>query len=265
MASLAVRCRDGQTVIDDLYQHANAKLRIPKTGAGPLEAVFINTAGGIAGGDTLKLSAQAKAGSRLVVSTQACERLYRSADGAPCHINNQLMVERDAFAAWMPQETIAFDRSAMRRNLDVDLAEGASCLIHETIVFGRALMGETVGSVSIDDHWTVRRAGRLMHAERLHIAGLFDKTLNAKAALDGRTVSTTLLWVPPEGGEALIALRDRLLKQADNDNVLIGISAFEDKLVCRLLSKNTRALRAVLPELVRAMKPGLELPKVWRL
>ena len=54
-----------------------AKLRLPAQPAGQaLEAIIINTSGGLAGGDRFELKAEAA--SDLCLTTQAAEKIYRS-------------------------------------------------------------------------------------------------------------------------------------------------------------------------------------------
>ena len=48
--ALAVKASAGATRIDRLHQAGNAKIRVPKTYGAALEAVLINTSGGITGG-----------------------------------------------------------------------------------------------------------------------------------------------------------------------------------------------------------------------
>ena len=55
--------RDGQTEIASLYQDGAAKIRLPHTHSDALQAVLMNTAGGLTGGDHLRWSATATPGS----------------------------------------------------------------------------------------------------------------------------------------------------------------------------------------------------------
>ncbi len=54
-AELSVSHLDGRTRISRLYQEGAAKIRLPRVADDPLEAVLINTAGGLTGGDRLRL------------------------------------------------------------------------------------------------------------------------------------------------------------------------------------------------------------------
>ena len=51
--ALDVRLGVGRTRVERLYQQGAAKIRLPRSEADPLEAVLINTAGGLTGGDRI--------------------------------------------------------------------------------------------------------------------------------------------------------------------------------------------------------------------
>src|SRR5262245_58203904 len=52
-AALTVAHKAGRTRLERLFQEGAAKIRMPRTDADPLEAVLINTAGGLTGNDRL--------------------------------------------------------------------------------------------------------------------------------------------------------------------------------------------------------------------
>ena len=80
--------------IERLYQSGSAKLMLPKTYGEMTEAVMLNTAGGITGGDTLDIDLRAQA-CALVATTQTAERLYRSST-APAQISIDLIADSSA-------------------------------------------------------------------------------------------------------------------------------------------------------------------------
>jgi urease accessory protein len=114
------KARGHLSVIDTLYQEGCAKIRLPKTQGDWLDAVLINSSGGLTGGDSLVWRAHAGPQTHLVVTTQACERIYRSVGGA-ARIASKLTVEEGARLDWLPQETILFDGAALERKLDIDM------------------------------------------------------------------------------------------------------------------------------------------------
>ena len=132
--------------------------------------MFVNTAGGIAGGDRFDIGITAGEGSRLTLTTAAAEKIYRAA-GPAAQLNIALKAEAAAHLAWLPQETIVFDRARISRRIDIDLAESASLLLCEIVVFGRAAMGEKMLHGEFVDRWRMRRGGRLVFAETIRLDG----------------------------------------------------------------------------------------------
>ena len=127
----------------DTREAGSLRVRFPGAGAN-LEAVIINTAGGVAGGDRYDLDVAVGADARLAVTTAAAEKIYRSL-GADTHDRvSGCGWRRAARSHWLPQETILFDRARLSRSIDIELAAGAALLVAETLVFGRAAMGEAV-------------------------------------------------------------------------------------------------------------------------
>src|SRR5215471_8601379 len=163
-----VRCEDGITRRCRLHESGSLRVRFPSPEDDGLSAVFVNTAGGVAGGDRFDIEIVAGEGARLTLTTAAAEKVYRAV-GKPAELNIALRVAAGAHLAWLPQETILFDRARVARRIDIDLAEGASLLLCEIVVFGRAAMGETVQHGEFVDRWRVRRAGRLVFAENMRL------------------------------------------------------------------------------------------------
>ena len=136
-----VRLVEGVTRRGHLHESGSLRVRFPSPEGEGLSAVFVNTAGGVAGGDRFDIDIAAGAGSRLAVTTAAAEKVYR-AQGPAAELNIALNGAADSHLAWLPQETILFDRARVLRNIEIDLADSASLLLCEIVVFGRAAMGE---------------------------------------------------------------------------------------------------------------------------
>ena len=138
--------------------------------ADALEAVIVNTGGGMAGGDRFAIDLSLGAGASLIAGTAAAEKIYRST-GPDAEMDVTLDVGEGARLAWLPQETILFDRARLSRRIDVDLAESASLLMAEAVVFGRAAMGEAMEQGFFADRWRVRRGGKLVFADSARLDG----------------------------------------------------------------------------------------------
>ena len=153
-----------RTRLETLFQEGCAKIRLPNTHSDALEAVLINTAGGLTGGDHLSWSADLASQGHLVLTTQACELIYRPT-GNTALVDIDLKIGPGAHLDWLPQETIMFASSKLERHLDVNLAEGATLTAIEAVLLGRDAMGEEARDAQLRDNWRIRRNGRLINAE----------------------------------------------------------------------------------------------------
>ncbi len=172
-----------------------------------LTAVVLNTAGGITGGDRLALSAQAGAGSRLTLTTQAAERLYAALPGETGHVANRLRLEAGARLDWLPQETILFDRAAIRRSMEIEMAADAPLLLVEPLILGRPAMGEVVRQAAFLDAIRLTRAGVLTYADGLRLVGDASSTLLARPATGaGAGAAALILYAAPDAHRFLAPL-----------------------------------------------------------
>nr|WP_272211990.1 urease accessory protein UreD [Marinicella sp. W31]MDC2877883.1 urease accessory protein UreD [Marinicella sp. W31] len=229
----------GKTRLDAFYQEGAAKIRIPESFDGSMEAVLINTSGGLTGGDRLQWAMTAEAGTTLTVTTQACEKIYKS-DSGPAMIDSELRVEDGARLDWLPQETIMFDDASLHRRLDVDLAENAEFLAIEAVLLGRKAMGEAVQRGQFRDRWRVRRQGTLIHAEDVRMTGDIENLVSQTAVLGGDVAFATLLYCGPRTEALLPKVREALGNSAG------GASEWNGKLVARVVAPDGYQLRKAL-------------------
>ncbi len=258
IARLAVHATDGVTRLAENYQSGSAKIRFPRPTTGePFPAVFINTAGGITGGDRFAWRAAVGAEAGATVSSQAAERIYRRSSG-DATIATVLTVADGGTLDWLPQETILFDRSSLKRTLTVDVAPSARLLAVESIVLGRAAMGEVARDVTVRDSWRIRRGGRLVFADGLRLDGDTTATLSGTATgRDARALATVVL-VAPEAESAIDRARAALIESAGE----AGVSAWNGMLVARLIAGDGQGLRADVIRLIETLR-GLPMPRVW--
>lgn len=253
---LSTKRRGALSVIDGLRQAGSLKALFPRTGETALTAVLLNTAGGITGGDRFTTDITAGADTRLTLTTQAAERAYRAQPGTQGEVRTRLALAPGARLDWLPQETLLYDRAALARRLEVDLAGDAAFLGIETLVFGRAAMGETVRALSLSDHVTVTRAGRVAFADRLRFSGDAQAHLARAAAGGGAGAMASVILAAPGAGDRLDAAR-RVIGDAG------GIGEPAPGIVfARLLAPDAYLLRQVLIPLIALFRSD-PLPRPW--
>ncbi|MFQ1699578.1 urease accessory protein UreD [Loktanella agnita] len=242
-------------MISSLRQQGSLKALFPHRGRDMLDAVFLNTAGGLTGGDVMEISVAAEEGTSVSVSSQAAERAYRAQPGPAAQMNVRLQVGKAARAHWLPQETILFDGAALDRRLHVDLAPDARALIVEPLIFGRAAMGETLQNLHFTDQWRVRRDAQLVFADAVRITDATLARMQSAALTSGAIAMATILLAAPDA--AAFASVD-LPPEA-------GISLIsDDLLLVRMLAADSFILRKTLVPLVETLSQS-PIPRVWRL
>jgi urease accessory protein len=254
--SFDVHRKDGATRRRHLHESGSLRVRFPSPETEGLSAVLVNTAGGIAGGDRFDIDIATREDARLTVTSAAAEKIYR-AEGAAARLNITLRAQARSHLAWLPQETILFDRARILRRIEIDLAVDASLLLCEIAVFGRAAMGERMRQGEFADCWRMRRGGRLVFAENIRLDGDVGEKLARTAVAKGGVAIGTALMVP--GDEALVR-RIRELSQTFGGEV--GVSAWNGFAMARFCAQDAALLRADMMA-VLGCACGSALPRLW--
>jgi urease accessory protein len=250
--------------IMDVYQQSPTRVLFPRTaGAAVEEAVLINTAGGVAGGDRLECSVTALDNASVAVTSQAAEKIYRALD-EPARIKTRLKASSAARLAWLPQETIVFNQARVIRETEIDLSSGAELLALEWFVLGRAAHGEKMHAGQITDGWRVKKDGRLIWADSFRVTDEIFSHLSRKALLSECNAVATLLHLGPDLEERLQLVRDvmQTLECQCAATLVNGL------IVARFAAKDSSNLRGALRNFLqlfsRELGPGpFRVPKMW--
>ncbi|MEL6608645.1 MAG: urease accessory protein UreD [Pseudomonadota bacterium] len=190
--------------ITGLRQAGSAKVMLPRTHGPVPEAVFLNTAGGLTGGDDFTLTGAIGDGASGVLTTQTAERAYAST-GDAANVTVTLSAGEGSTLHWLPQETILFEGSNIARRTRIDMGAGARVVACETIMLGRAAMGETLSAVDFQDRREIWRGGAPVWAEALSFDG---SALTPAAALSSARAVTTVVVVGQGAEDLAPALPD---------------------------------------------------------
>ncbi len=256
---LAVEATGGRTRLWELYQEGAAKIRVPTDDGTGQQAVLINTAGGVTGGDRVDWTIEVGPGAALTTTTQASEKVYRSAYGE-ARIASTIEVGARGRLSWLPQETILYQGAALSRELSVALSPGAEALLAEAVVLGRKAHGETVTRARFRDRWRISANGRLVHADDIALGPDVAAITAAAAGLAGRTAFATVLLVSEEAEALLEAARGVIGEDGGASFWRVG---GHGKLLARLVAADGHSLRARLGPLLRLLNRGAALPKLW--
>ena len=253
---LAVSGESGTTRLIDRREEGAMRFRFPNSGG--CEAMLVNVAGGLAGGDQVLIEARAEQGAVLSLSSAAAERVYRSA-GAQTQIEITLNVAASSLI-WLPQETLLHDGARLNRRLTIDLDGESTLLLGEMLYFGRNACGETYARGSLRESWRIRRDHRLILADETRLDGTFGDTLTRASSLGKASAMATLLFAHHDAGERLACIRAGL---AAHSRVESGASDLGGLVFVRMLAEDGAALRAAFLTCARAMAADtITLPRL---
>ena len=246
------------TRLQNLRQEGSYRVIFPRAIGGQIEAVIINTAGGVTGGDKFSTSITAGETAQISITTQAAERIYRAPDANAGVMKAKLRVKEHGQLYWLPQETILFDRCRLQRRLDVDVHYTSKFLMLEALVFGRQASGEELRSCFIKDTVNITSAGKPLYLDSVMIDGDISAILQRAAIANGARALASIVLVDPAAKQMLGEVRALLPPTG-------GASLLADTvLVIRLLAEDSFALRQILLPVLNHLTDNA-VPKNWKL
>jgi urease accessory protein len=249
--ALAIGADGGRSRAARVYEDGALRVRFPNDDH--LQAIVVNTAGGITGGDRIAFDIAVEPGAAFTLTTAAAEKTYRSL-GDDATVDVTLRVAAGGTLHWLPQETILFNGARLSRSIEADLAGDARLLLAEAVIFGRTAMRETVEQGRLLDRWRVRRDGRLVFADTLKLDGAVAAQLARRAVAAGGCAVATVL-VAPACEEEVAAVR------AQSFLGEVGVSSWNGITLARLVARDGAALRHDLKLIVTRLAGAL--PRIW--
>jgi urease accessory protein len=268
-AEIHFGCRGGVTRLDHLYQRDPLRVLFPAPAEGdPPLAVLLTTSGGLVAGDRLDVTVRAEPGAAAHVTAAAAEKIYRST-GPTTTIRQSLAIASGAILEFLPQETILFEGARLRRETAIDLEPDAAFLGGDIVVFGRRARGERFTSGFLREVWEVRREGRLVWGDALHLEDDIAAIIEDPACFDGAAAFATMILVPvgrdPSG---LIESAREVQSAGAVDGLQAGVTGVAGLVIARWLAADAAVLRRAYAGLAchlrqAAMGLPLSLPRLW--
>ncbi len=259
---------DGVTRLEDLYQRDPQRILFPNAPKDDIfQAVVVTTSGGLVGGDKISVDIKTGETAAALVTAQAAEKIYRSA-GADTVIDVSLTANAGSWLEYLPQETILFEGSRLRRQTNINVAEDGKLLAGEIIVFGRLGHGERFLTGLAHDGWEVSQKDRLVWAEALHLEDDIGITLDDPACFDGAVAMATAVYCGPDAEASLATAREIL--ECQTSRTLSAATIVNGILVIRWLGKDALDLRNDFGAFWGAFRNKLAglpttLPRLWNM
>jgi urease accessory protein len=220
--------------------------------------------GGVAGGDALAIAARLDSDSRVCLTTCGASKWYRC-PRAEAHQQLHFSLEAGAGLEWLPRESILFDGSKARMELDVELAPTAQFFGWEILCFGRRASGEGWHTGSLRLRTRIRRAGRPIWCERANVlAGSGFES--SPVGLGGFSVSGTFIAAGcAVSAELLAACRST---RPSGDESRVGVTTLPSVLLARYLGHSSQEAFSWFTSVWTVLRPALlsqpaVAPRLW--
>jgi len=227
---------------------------------------LLHPPGGVVGGDRLETRVSVGPGARVLLTTPAAQKLYRSA-GQSAEISNVLRLGEGASLDFLPSETLAFPAAQASSTTRVELAPDAAFIGWDIACYGMPARGEVFDRGHVLSRFELYRGSAPLAIEALELGGSSDVREGA-FGLRGRPVVANLYAVP-RGSLIESSLVDRLREAlAVQPPELCSVSSLGELLVVRALGETVQGVRTRLIDAWQVLRPALlarpaVLPRVW--
>lgn len=227
---------------------------------------LLHPPGGVVGGDRLETRVSVGPGARVLLTTPAAQKLYRSA-GQSAEISNVLKLGEGASLDFLPSETLAFPAAQASSTTRVELAPDAAFIGWDIACYGMPARGEVFDRGQVLSRFELYRGSVPLAIEALELGGASDVREGA-FGLRGRPVVANLYAVP-RGRAIESSLVDRLREALGVQPAeLCSVSSLGELLVVRALGESVQSVRTRLIDAWQILRPALlsrpaVLPRVW--
>ena len=230
---------------------------------GTCHVYLLHPPAGVAAGDELHFTFHLDAGARAVLTTPGAGKFYRCAAGKGAQ-RSLVDIAANAVCEYLPQETIIFDGAIAEIGTRVTLGESATFVGWDFLCLGRPAAGERFRRGAVTQRIEIRREGRPIWFERLHVAG-GSPLLNAAYAFAGHPVVGTMVYAGPLKEGVADTVR-KCVPEAKAQ--LFSVSQLGRTVVCRYLGQHAEEGKSLFIRAWDALRTELQAkpacsPRIW--
>ena len=250
----AVATTAGGTSISHVRAESPLRLFTPRVSPMAAWVVTATLGGGLVGGDDIRLSVDVEDDARVLLTTQASTKVYRSALGARQHLDAHV-ADGALLVAW-PDPIVGFAGSTFDQRQRFHLAEHATLLAVDWVVSGRRAYGEHWAFDRYVSRFEVERAGRAVFYDHLRLSQTDGPVAERMRGFSAYAVA--VVTGPMVGALADEILADVSGRPADRRHdpiVSAAPLARTGGVVLRMAGTSVERLGATLREILRPIVP----------
>jgi len=186
------------------------KIINPAAPAGPAcHAVLASYGGGLVAGDSIRLRVRCEESSRLLLSTQANTRIFKSIDGRQAAQRTEGYLAENALAVVLPDPLVPQADSRYHQAQHWHLAPSATLLLADWWHAGRTDLGEKFAFTTFATELRVSMAGRLTLLDRFALRPN-EHLATSQATFGPYHTALSLYLVGPPAGARFQRIADAL-------------------------------------------------------
>lgn len=263
---LEFEARAGRTVLAHRSHKGPLVVQRPFYPEGDVCHIYlVHPPGGVVGGDTLEVHAKAQNGSRVLITTPAATKFYRS----NAHVAHQLQAITldDATFEWLPQETILFPDAHAKLATRANLTHRSRFIGWEIVCYGRPASGLLYDKGEANQDFEIWIDGNPVVLDHLRLNGA-SSTMKSPYGLAGHTVLGTMFAFPADDALVALARTAAEARAATVEGVSHACTKVDGVLVCRAAGAHADRVRHVLSSIWSAIRPAIANrpatpPRIW--
>ena len=221
---------------------------------------LLHPPGGVAGGDSLNITAQVTNSASALVTTPGATKFYRTL--GPTAYQQQSLTIENGNLEWLPQENILFSGANVELTTQVALAGDANFIGWEINCLGRPAIGERFDAGSAVFKFSLIRDSIPILHERLTVAGARD--LAGAAGLRDKPVIGTF-YATVNDTALLEVIRSEIPAAHQHE---LGITLVDGLLIARYLGDSTQTARRLFTAIWKSTRPVVLnrpacAPRIW--
>ena len=257
--------KDKKTLIKQCTHQGPLQVQKPfypeKNGA--CHVYVLHPPGGVVGGDTFDVKIEVSPNAKVLVTTPAACKFYRSGGAIACQ-KQIIKVAARGVLEWFPSENIFFSGAKAKLETKVDLSEKSHFIGWDILCLGRPAAGEEFSQGNLVQRFNIFQNGRPVRLDKLVIQEN-DPVLGAKWGLAGKPVLGNFFCFTSR-----IDLVDLLRKNVyplGNDD-FYSVTFVDNIILCRYLGNSVEHVKAHFIkawQLLRFALRGHEavVPRIW--
>ena len=238
------------------------KLFYPESN-GACHAYILHPPGGVVGGDSFDIKIQVEPNAKVLVTTPAAGKFYRSSGGEAFQ-RQSITVSDHGVLEWFPSENIFFQGAKAKLITRVDLSEESHFIGWDILCLGRPAIGEIFSQGQLTQKLEIFLNGCPIRLERLVVRDN-DAILDAKWGFGGKPVMGSFFCFSPR--KDLVDLLRQNIDLFENGD-LLSITFVDGIILCRYLGNSVEHVKRNFIKFWQLLRLALRdheavIPRIW--